>query len=738
MLIKPQGKLTYSHPASNGVPTVQGYSRDWRADSRWGHLGTETIDPLKALGPAGDLRPADMDNFTLSGDYSQAARQITVPGNPPASWWEFTDNIAYPTGTAIATYAAALYSPLMGADWQPNLTVRMVRYAPPSGQGIVPQTTINLLASIKVAVSEGVAYLDPAAGTWTDGNVSLAFPMESAAYKDPVLAWSATRVDSYISQDSIFGELKGDTSAKDGKLNSEMWVFEYVEEPARFDGGHFLVRKVGEKDWQHFYSECIRLLPGPVRLGMCGCKQAVNVSPIHYSATDPVAVTCRPRQAKPLPAAAPAEVPYETDATWAPLVTAATGWTVTAEDADPVAAQAAIGYRPLVTFTPAAGLSAVRPIVWLVGEDHIATISVPEGLPAVDDTEGDGLLESISFDADDTWRGTQATAEFVPKSTTAPYPNWTERGQVMLHFGWQTGAGMGLEADDVATLWIAPGGIIRWRDGAGNPRLKAQLADLVKVKLEESCIVDLGQAGGMTAGSWFVLCGNRIGLPASMIRVAAEIADKTLPTHKTIPSTPNLWPQDGDSWSKHFDEVTRAAGLRWGYDWVAKQLFLDAGTPTYAHGVSAISFSLDADTTTEEDVVFRVEAQKQTEGWRNRFKLNYGPEKYKASWYYAATQAEIVAAGGELWAVGDGEDGDTPADMAKALDKEHREQAGMIRWEGPLRRGLKPDLFVQITDCAEIGATANAVYRITKVHHEGGGFRGRSDIDAVLVYTPPS
>ena len=738
MLIKPQGKLTYSHPASNGVPTVQGYSRDWRPDARWS--GGVFIEPLKALAPPGDLRPQDMTAFTLAAAYSQAARQVTIPGNPPSLWWEFLDNSVYAASTAVKTYTAALYTPLTGADWQPNLTVRMVRYAPPTGQGVVPQTGINLFASVKVSTSEGVQYLDPAAGTWTDGQVSLLFPLESDVWKEPSLAWSATRADSYIGRDNIFGELKGDTSAKDGKLTAETWAFEYVEEPARFDGGHFLVRKAGDKDWQHFYSECIRLLPGPVRLAMAGCKQAVNVSPITYSATDPVAVTCQPRQAKPLPAAAPAEVPYESDATWAPISTAATGWTVTAATADPAAAQAAVGYRPLVTFTPAALniLATTRPVVWLVGEDHPATIAVPEGLPAAEDTEGDGLLQSISFDADDTWRNAQATAEFVPKSTTAPYPTWTERGQVVLNFGWQTGAGTGLEAADVATLWIAPGGILRWRDGAGNPQLKVQMADLVKVKLEESCIVDMGQAGGMTAGSWFELCGNRIGLPASMIRVDAAIASKTLPTHKTIPSTPNLWPQDGDSWSKHFDEVTKAAGLRWGYDFAAKQLFLDAGTPEYSAGVSTISFTLDADTATEEDVVFRVEAQTQTEGWRNRFKLNYGPEQHKSAWYYAATQAEIVAAGGELWAVGDGEDGDTPADMVKGLNKEHRSQAGLIRWDGPLRRALKPDQFVQITDCAEIGVTTSAVYRITKVHHEGGDFDGDSSIDAVLVYTPPA
>lgn len=745
-LIHCTGKLVYNHPAIDGIATVQGYSRDWpitRAHT-WSGVGVEGIEPLQAIAPVGDGRPSSMAAaWAIDGDYSQAVRSVWMPGNPAAVSVEFHDGAVYAAGTAATTYAALLATSPSEAYWQPNLALTMIRYAPPPAQGVLPQTSVGIWGQVRVTLSDGGYYLD-SAGSWTNATLVLGIPFASEIYKSPRLSWYLGRDGTTLpAATTTFAEGPATGQALDGGPARETWFLETVYDASLFDGCHFLIRNSGGADWWHVYNENIRVVSGQVWLGMAGCRQIVNVSPIYYSnasglygATDTVC-TAWANDHNPLPSDE-----YETDATWGSITSdAPTGstWTTAVETKDSAVVSAAVGYRPLVTFTPDDAAAWTRPVCWLAYEDHLATIAVPAGLPAAEDTDEDANLYDLDLSFNSQWRGAGGTARFYRRGE-AQYEDWLERGRITVTLGWQTDPAPGgdLAAAEIATLWIKPEGIRRGRDGdveLGRPSLEVELGDLIDVRLQDTAIVDMGQAGGFTAESWWETCGNRLGLPDARVYVAPAIAADVLPVATPFPSTPNLKPHDKQSWAAHFDEVTQAAGLRWGYNPFTGKLFLDGGKPEYTEGVSTVSFTLNYDTLTESEVVFGVERTRNGANIRNRYKIVYGDEAHrKVSYWKSAVPDEIQDAGGDLWAVMDETNGQTVADIIKELNEAHRTGLATITFTTFLHRALQPDQFIKCADCPEIGLTVDEVYQITEVRHSRAS--GTTEVVAAWVYTP--
>lgn len=732
-MIVPQAKITVYHPAATGLTTVQGLSRDHFVNEKWQSLGgAEIIKPLHCLAPAGDLRPTTMASlWAVHASYNQALRAAILPGNPPVAGYEFYDNEDYAAGTAATTYAGVLYTNQAGDYWQPNFSLRLIRFAPPPSQGVVPQTTVTLWALVRVTTSDGETYLDRN-GSWTDGKVILALPFQSPTYKNPCLAWRLRAAGTYIPDSAYFSQGDDDQSL-DGGMNRTTWVFETITDTTLFDGTHIVIRRAGGGEPWHAYNENIRIIEGPLTVVMAGCRQQLVLSPITYADSVPTAVTGWAPKPIALPSAE-----HETTATFTPVDTTPAGWTVTAAAKDSATVQAALGYRPEVTFTPTAANDDTRPVCWLVSEDHEPTIAVPAGLPAEESTDTDEALLDLTLRVTDEWNGASGSAAFK-RDDSIQYSGWLPRGKVVMNFGWQADPAPGgnLAAADVATMFIKPGGIPRDRKGeeqSGAPGLRVELCDLIEARLQETCVVDIGQAGGFTAESWFTLCGNRLGLPDSMIDVAAAIASNVLPLAKPIPSVPNLKPQDGESWESHFDTVCKASGLRWGYNPFTGKLFLDGGRPVYSPGVSTITFTIDYDTLTEADTVYEIEHVEDESGHRNRYKILYGAENERKSSYWKAEDAEIEADGADLWAVADDSDGDTVADIQADLDEEHRRQASVIKWIGPLRREFQPEQFVKVGDCPQIGLEVDSVYQISEINHAVAG--RRTDLVARRVYSP--
>lgn len=734
-LIIPQGKLTYYDPGYDGITDLLGLSRDWRPSEKWGGTWVELIKPLGCLAPEGDLRPQSMNGiFVAHPTYNANVREVWGPGNPATIWAEFGDGAVYAAGTAVTTYAAALITDQTDTSkyWAPNLTVRMARSAPPAGQGIMPETTIMLRAQVQVSLTTALTYvLDPVNGTWMDGQVVVSWPFFGGSSNKAFLAFRVARDGSNPLQIYSSHEYQG---GMEGGLQSSCWVIEYVEDTTLFPGGHILIRCAAQpQEWWHTYSECIRLENGPVSLAMAGCKQQVNVSPIYYSdSTGSYSPIVYPQEHKPLPS-----LRWNTAATWASLYSTATGWTVTTEAADAAGVQLAQGYRPKITFDPGGAARNWRPVLWFATEDHFRTVKTKSAVSS-QDTDGDGVLHTTTLNISEDQKQWSGSAEFYSRDT-ALYPAWLERGKLVLNMGWQTGAGTGLAAADVATVYIRGGGIKRERDGeqqSGAPQLRIDYADYLQAVLEDSAVVDYRQAGGQKAGEWFEECGARMGLSTLMITVDPAVANVALPVAMP-PSRPNLAPQDGDTWARHLDEVTAAANLRW--RWASDGLHLDAGAPVYAPGTSTLALTLDYNTLTPEDTIWQIEHLHDGSGHRNAVKLVYGQQGRQKEAYYLAPVDEREEAGVELWASLEAQEGDDVTALTAEFVREHRGQVSQIAWSGPLRVGLLPDMFVKIGDVPELGLETNAVYQITgplewycSTHER----RATGRLVAKLVYSP--
>lgn len=732
-LIRPQGKLTYYSPGYDGVTDLFGLSRDWRPSEKWGGQWVEYIKPLQAIGVAGDIRPRTMEGvFSIDPEHNAAVRSVWGAGNPATVWVEFDDGTVYAAGTAQTTYAGGVYTNQETDYWAPNMVLRMARTAPPPTQGVTPATTVGIWASVKVSLTAGLTYvLDPVNGVWRDGQVSVTWPFFGGGSNKAYLAFRVERDGSIPWQIYSSHEYQG---GMEGGAQTSTWVIEYVEDTTLFPGGHILIRSASQpQEWWHTYNECIRLVNGPVYCMFGGCKQQVNLSPIYYSDdTGSYTPVAYPMEYKPLPS-----LRWNPTAHWGALYSTATGWSVTPEAADAVDVQLSQGYRPKVTFTPVVTNRNWRPILWLVSEDHFRTIK-DKSIVASQDTEPDGVLHTINLDISADQKQWSGSANFYT-ADRALYPTWEERGKLVLNMGWQTGAGTGLAAADVATVYIPGGGIHRQREGdvqLGAPQLSVDFGDYLSAVLGDGEIVDFRQAGGQRAGEWFEECAARMGLSTLMVTVDPSITNIVLPVAMP-PSRPNLDAPDGTSWRQHLDEVTKAANLRW--RWASDGLHLDAGAPVYAPGTSAIALTLDHDTLTVEDTVWQIEHIRDGSGHRNAVKLVYGQQGRQKEAYYLAPAAEMEADGAELWASLEAQEGEDVTALTAEFLREHRSAASEIAWSGPLRVGLLPDLFVKIGDVPEIGLETNAVYQITgpvQWHSSTQEMRATGRLVAKLVYSP--
>lgn len=726
-LKRQQAKLTYSDPATDGATDLLGLSRVWTPGPRWTGTNIEVIEPLGCITQAGDLSPVSMAGaWTVNPSYSDKVRAVTMPGNPPTTCYEFFDASAYAAGTADTTCATYLSS---SASMTPNVILRMQRYAAPDGQGVAAGTVVAVAASLRVTQDTGSLYfLDPA-GMWTTGYVALSIPFRSGERAQASLfARALIGVGTYSDAIYLSSHEGGDAASAGGVL--DCWAIEYLEEGDwGTDGHHILIRNLPNAEYWHVNHPCVKLVDGTVTLFMRGCRQQVNLSPITYSNGDASNVGYAwPVDPVPLPSAA-----WNPDSTWGLVANEPANWTASVSDADSATFQAAIGYRPTVELNPATGDLTTRPVVWLVTEDHPRTTKSPS-VSASQDTEGDATLVGLELTVADYGRSWQGSATFKP-SATELYPAWLPGGKIVVNAGWQADAGAGLAADDIATCYILPDGIKRGIDAGGWHTLTVEFGDWFTAH-PDAAIVDFAQAGGFAVETWADAAALAMGLPDSLVTVDAGIAADVLPVGKP-PSRPSLQPQDGDKWREHVDAVCGAAEIHW--TWAADGWHVkDKVRPAYSHGVSTIAFTLDEDTTTDTDIVTKVDLHQNAGQHATALKVVYGQAGREATYYSLAAADEREADGVERWAVLELREGD---DTAAALARWGRDNrvSSEIEWAGQLRPDLMPGEFVQVSDLSLTGVTVNSVYQITE-HRMSIPAEGwpSSTITMVWVYTPTS
>lgn len=734
-----QAELTVGSPTYHGRCTVLGYSREFRPAKDWWVRECEYIEPLGAMGPAGRTNltatalSADGGAWTPLAGWNDAWRTFQVAGNPTCNWIEFGDGSVYTGADPASDYAGNLRA--TGA-LVPRLMLSFWRYSPPSGQGIDTMVILFLPA----------LWWD--GDSWEDGRVFLVFPLATAAtsgdrFSGPYLGW----VNNRTSDVNVLDCTDLDTSAVIGsilaKFNTggqatqetgiEQWVLEYEEDSDVAPGGHILLRNLKDPtQWQHYYSDNLRLdltdVPSDERAGLAcqGSVHYLNVSPLVYG--DNVGL-CGPPERLAYLLPTPVGTTWEPDDDWYKLASTPANWTVTvAKDS----IDAADLFRPLVTFTRTSSVgNRTRPLLWYAAGDHAPTVGDADATA----TAVTGRLVSCRYTLRDNWRGASGSAEFSIDGTQLG-TTWRRGGIVQVAMGQQTGCDSGDECAQIATAYIRPDGVRRWRDGdamLGLPGVSLEFADWVQVRMAETCIVDARQAGGRTASEWFTDCAARLGMPASMVDVAAGIASTVITLGK-LPSAPAFAAEDGMKWEAHFDAVCNAMGWRWGVDKAGDgKLFLDAGPTAWTPGGTP-DIILDYDSGVVGDLVSAVEHTTDSHGTVNATKARAHGETYPLDGYSVATDADRKAGmGHDYWSVVSADEGQDVVALAVSAYAEHSKGKALLRLRGPLRRGWRPDMYLRVDDCPGVSVTTGSVWRLVEVSHTAEG-NGSHETVALAVW----
>ena len=716
-LIIPKGKLVVGLPQYDGLVTEFGLARDWRCNERWVGYNCEYIEPLRAIAPVGDIYPADMATADWTASWNNRWRERYVSGFPVAQWLEFYDGSIYAAGTASSTSAGNLLS---DGDWSPRWALFLQRYTPPSTQGVYSW----------FAIQQEALWWNGA--TWADAIFSIFLPLGDDTYGKPFmhLAYPATHATTFdvLTEGTVLSTYDGGFEREQGPQRLTL-TLEYEEDTAKYSGGYVLALFAGATKRWAYHNRNLRLSTGQVRVTCNGGIQSFCLAPITYQRNG----TTMPWQEKPMPVVSGET--WVSATTWDTVQSTATDWVVSV-------AKEGSSQRPVVSFTrDAYGQTAKRPVLWMANEQHDATIANADA--TTETTEGEAKLQSLTWRWDRTYRGCRGVATFSGFESE-PFPNWRENAKVDVYLGWQTGAGASITSALVASGYIVPGTLTKLRDGgafAGDPQLgSVEIGAFDVVRMARKDILDLRQAGGMMVNDFMLMAGNRMGLPTSMIDVAVAVQTLEIPLAE-LPSAPAFAPQDSDSWAQLFDQIQEACDIRIGFgkDTTGK-FFADAGPPTYSHGYSSIAFSIDEDTVTPEDVVYRIEHNRSGDGFRNFVKIIVGPDDDRAEYYWAEALADREAGIGDDWSrviVDDDTDRSSGIyDVASKFFSTECVWQDDIVWVGPARRDLMPDEFVQITHCDDLGFEVDAVYQITshEIEVDIEAFDARSTIRAVQVY----
>lgn len=774
-MIVPEGKLVLYTPIKDGYISKFGHGWDYRNGENviksqdgaktpgWSLTGCEFIEPLKAIAPRGALLPQDMTLGSTSGKWAAgdntAFRETVIAGNPAVKFLEFYDGSVHQDTEALTDYSGSL---LYTGNRYPRGIVTLIRCSPPAGQ----EVRASIAISIPCEKYNG--------STWDAGYFTLVLPNNDATYTAPfiheILSSEFTGKVDVLAQGRILAKGPAASAQKQGQWR-EQWVIEYEDDATNFAGGHILIRNSDNmEEYWHYYSRNLRLTTGAWSVSVQGAVTAINISPISYGGAS--MMTAYPQGEFIFPS----DADFEQVRTLGTVNSARTNWTVTATESDSTHLEAyststtyGVGaivhdnaaypdrqaYRSIQAantnnaLTEAAWWEAYngasyddlynpadtrlrvvfartnsanwyeRPVLWNTYEESAYTISGASATSV--DTDAAAMLESIEYTLNDDWRGATGSAKFGTQAT-ALYPTLAENAKVEVYMGWDDSASASLRSTKVATCYIAPGGIQRYKntDMYGLPSMSLSLCDFTTSRLGRTCILFQRQAAGQTITGWFTSCANAMGLPDAMVDVAAGIASTVIPLSE-VPGEATFAPKPGDSWQDHLDSVCNALGYRWGVDKDGSgKLFIDAGRPVYEDGVSTIALEIDHDTLTMENVAYEIGIDRDFGKYRNMVFVNR--QDMEAGW---ASWSDMSAEG-VLFAhySAQANAGDLSASATMIYNELHRGQA-TLKVTMPLRVDLRPDMFVQVVDCPEIGITANSVYQITE-HKMRGGFNGNS------------
>ena len=681
--------LTAHTSSSDNEP---GLGSDWW--TYWVMGGVEINDELKYAAPMG----------YVIGNEENSQLSVFDLMSPNAEWWrEARPRCRYDLPylhfyKAVAGQRGGAISQWIGQ----NFFVRVIRFAPVDGEFLVPQFSVGLRATSP----EDILH------QW-----QLRLPAHSDQMRYPQLwKYEADATGLPAQAPTMWDELRVGSgsggSSTDGSFEQLIWLEQigpYLRITVNGGGGDWTTfverpdNPGGEAFWFHLsihtQGHCVMAAAQPL-----GYPVYAELRPKVYS---PIgsgwATTLANRVSKHEPAGTAVAVVTEYD----PL--------------NPRS------IRPLITFT--SDHQNKRAICWRVDTYADAVYQAASGSMAT------VKFKEVRWKRSDRWRGAEFEGVLHHSESL---PTWKGNNKLSLQVAEHPAAG--------DPTWVPKftGYIQEPEPGIEDPRVKVtgrtveiKARDGASARLPKHFMVMSVSPCGWTVGEWFPYVLHLAGVPAALISVDSAVSGIEITDLDPKSEERFLYGHDQGVIQALDEVLVDNLGLIWGND-VDGSYFVKR-RPTWTSGDTP-DWTLDEDTTSEQDYIFSFSASRTDDEFRNyilgitrtmspsQFALYIDTGSHR-------TEADDRYIGEDCWKILVTADGDSAPVVAAREFLERQRLTHLIVWETGLT-ALNPDEFVKV-QVANMNIPTDSVFQIISERGFVRGTEAKTEfVGSVVEYGP--
>jgi len=691
----PVAEITVDNPDCDGLITAHGFAYNWEFKDRpdgpaapvWEHHNTEVLRGMNAVSPRSQFRWIDMllANWQVEDGVGYWQEQRLMACKPQAKFLHFKD-------ASIGSYGSIITK----VAYRPSVFLRLFRWRPAIGETDSPLVEIQLLGN----------------GSGYEYGLILPWPTDDEAdynYKYPTLFRREAGETGGGTRLAEYQGLGGMRSLEGSEASYQNVMIEQIGDWIRIE-----LSGTGEP-WL-FETGDAGLSIGFVRVIFYRHPGMFTLQALKFPATS----YCEPREYLKLPAwINSANTTYGSKVYEAP---AGTSLSVT-EQVDPTDARAS---KPRLTFTNSDRW--VRPVCYLLQQGDPGAIGSARSSEV--STAGTGRLLEVGWSRNARYRGAQFTARLRDPSAYA----WKGNEKATLALDWD--AGTGATVVNKVTGYIVPQKpLAAGRAMPDQRELRVTVRDGVEARLSKKFMLYMPSFEKWTAAEVFEYVLNRSGVPDALIDVDSAVDERY-----TLPWGDPKWER---SWNYAPDYGVVAAldemlvklfGLQWGNDADGKYFLREE--PQWTTGDTP-DFTLDWDTTTDDDVITMLEPERAGADFRNYVAAIVGLENRESGWLARdegshRTPTDNRFVGDDWWEVVNAEDHQQATQISNKRLAEFLRSKETLTWT-TRREDLGPDKFVAVQAASVIDLPDDSVCRI--VTEEGQAAFDSGPPDMTATYT---
>lgn len=652
--VRPNAKLTIDNPDADGLLSKHGFGYDWRFQ-----FDAQANPSAAPHFRAGWL----LDNCEIIPSIQALGlRGYAVKADMSLDDWTVLYGQGYwreetPKGRPAVRWLAYTdaranqYGSVMSNGiFEPRVAVWLIRFLPPPDQADPVFVEITLHG-------ETVSYV-------------LQVPLHDQTYKYPRLHRDLGEGPELVDEWQVAAG-RGIVLSNDVVVQA--W---WIEET---DGLLIISAEGADEPWVYEpENDDLRPQAGHVTVTFRGHCGLFNLQPISY----PASGTAKPARYMPVP-----DWMNASDANYLAVVSPRGEGTVSVADDS----RGDYLHRPAVTLT--ASHPHRRPIVYAVHQYHRPTFSAPRSSP--EGTAGRAELLHLTWTR--RWpRGWEFRAVLRD-----PEGHWADRAK--LNCKCTVEAGWDGDYQPIMVGYLQRPGQTRGADS--QKRLELEGRDYVLARLVDKkyCAWPCSPDGWVLA-EWVRWMLNRAGVPDDLL----DITDDGYIVPRQRRKQTQFEFRHDTPLLRALDEVL--ASHNW-LLWIKPDGKIAVGPEPQYSGTP--DFTLDEDSMTADDVIYRIEATSEGEP-RNYVAVFYGTDVVAEIWHDEASHrdpSDPDFIGDDWWRVVVEPDQPAPAQRAQALLLQSMRRRQLLRWETVGKPSLKPGDFVKV-EVDGIGVPSGTIFRI--------------------------